>query len=92
MMLYHPTSPDPRPALQCLQRMLEEVDFTIVKQSNINHWGEKLLRAMVLLRLEGAAEEARWAELVLRDRFSWSGTTRRLSSVKFTRIPNYTTC
>lgn len=67
--LYHPRLPDPWPALSFVKQHMDELDFQIMKPATPNHYGHILMRTMVILRMQGEAAEAQWAELTLRDRF-----------------------
>lgn len=69
LQLYHPVSPNPWPALSLLKYKLDVIPIDRMKSSAVNYWGHNLMRTCYLLRLRGAAEQAQWAEIVLRDKF-----------------------
>lgn len=82
--LFHPTSPDPWPALYSLKKVLYERDLRNMKQSTVNHYGDKFLRTMVLLELRGAVEEAQRTELIIRKHFkaAWKNRAATIREMK----------
>jgi hypothetical protein len=84
LMSWHPTSPDPYPALNSIKNDVRERQTWKRGHNAVDHLGCVLLRVMFILDLQGNSSEAQWALDVLQDKFGrvWKARDRILASFK----------
>lgn len=87
LLLYHPTLPNPGPLLTAARRYhdsLESEGFRGRRQAARNSFGQNLLRASYLLRLQGENDDADWLHSVVEQHHNevWTQRTRILKHFK----------